>query len=174
MLTLMLLSLGLGAHHSFIETVRMSRLTLVAMIAVVTVLMVVQVPLDLRTHRLSRMATTQAGLAVGAVTVSDAIVTEAFASVGVSLLVTIAVVGVYGILHYVSPRSMGWGDVLLATPLTLAVAYVAVERVLWWQLVAATTGAAHAVWVRVRSGRNYVPFGPHLLVAAWLMLAVSV
>jgi len=49
---------------------------------------------------------------------------------------------------------------------------VAVERVLWWQLVAATTGAVHAVWVRVRSGSSHVPFGPHLLVAAWLMLLI--
>jgi len=152
----------------------MSRFTIVALIAVITALMMVQVPLDLRTHRLSRRATTWAALAVSIVVASDVWIGGALAHAAVGVMSAVVVMGVYVLLHRVSPRSLGWGDVLLVAPLTLAVAYVAVERVLWWQLVAATTGAVHAVWVRVRSGGSHVPFGPHLLIAAWLMLVASV
>jgi len=160
------------------ESARMNRLTVIALVVVVTVLMMVQVPLDLRKHRLSRGATTWAAVAVAIVVAVDAWAgawaSGALAPAAVGVMSAVVVVGVYWLLHRVSPRSLGWGDVLLVAPLTLAVAYVAVERVLWWQLVAATTGAAHAVWVRVRSGSTHVPFGPHLLVASWLMLVASV
>jgi len=152
----------------------MNRLTIGALLIVVTALMMVQVPLDLRTHHLSRRATTWATVAVAIVVAADAWVSGAFAPAAIRGMTAVAVVGAYWLLHLVSPRSLGWGDVLLVAPLTLAVAYVAAERVLWWQLVAATTGAAHAVWVRVRRGSSHVPFGPHLLVAAWLMLLASV
>jgi hypothetical protein len=152
----------------------MNRFTVVTLLVVVSVLMMVQVPLDLRTHRLSRRATTWAAVAVAIVVVADAWVSGGFAPVAVSVISAVVVAGVYWLVHRVSPQSLGWGDVLLVAPLTLAVAYVAVERVLWWQLVAATTAAAHAVWVRIRSGSSRVPFGPHLLVAAWLMLVLSV
>ena len=155
-------------------TLQMTRFAVFALLAVVTVLMIVQVPLDLRTHRLSRRVTAWAAAAVAIVVVGDVLAGGAITSVVVSVMAALAVVGVYWVLHRVSPQSLGWGDVLLVAPLTLMVAYVAVERVLWWQLVAAATGAAHATWVRVRSGRNHVPFGPHLLVAAWLMLVLSV
>ena len=152
----------------------MKPFVVVALISIVTVLMLVQVPLDLQTHRLSRRATTYAAAAVAIVVVGDVLTGGAITSVVVSVMSVVLVVGAYWVVHRVSPQSLGWGDVLLVAPLTLAVAYVAVERVLWWQLVAAFTGAAHATWVRVRSGRNHVPFGPHLLIAAWLMLVLSV
>jgi prepilin signal peptidase PulO-like enzyme (type II secretory pathway) len=85
----------------------------------------------------------------------------------------LVMVTVYAMTHRISPSSLGWGDVLLVVPLTLAIAYVSVERVLWWQLVAASTGAVQAGWVRVRHGRSHVPFGPHLLFAAWMVLVTS-
>ena len=144
------------------------------LLAVVSVLACVQIPMDVRRRLLSRKATLLATAAIAVVicaaTVTSRDLTRAALCVGATALVA----GAYGLLHRVSPRSLGWGDVLLVTPLTLAVAYVAVERVLWWQLVAATTGAVHAVWVRVRSVSSHVPFGPHLLIAAWLMLVASV
>jgi len=133
----------------------------------------VQVPLDLRTHRLSRGATTWAAIAVAIVVAVDAWASRAFAPAAASVMSAVVVVGVYGFLHRVSPQSLGWGDVLLVAPLTLAVANVAIQRVLWWQLAAATSGAVHAAWVRARSGGSLVPFGPHLLVAAWLILVTS-
>ena len=152
----------------------MNHISLVALLVVVTILTVVQVPLDVRVHRLSRSATTRTTFAAAVVIAIDASVARAFMSAVVAVIVSLAALGVYWVLHCVSPQSLGWGDVLLVVPLTLAVAYVAVELVLWWQLVAATTGAVHAVWVRLRSGGSHVPFGPHLLVSAWLVWVTSV
>jgi len=156
------------------EIARMNGLIVVVLLTIVMILMMVQVPLDLRTHRLSRSATMVAALIVSMSVAIDAWVSRALATAGASALATIAVMGAYGILHRASPKSLGWGDVLLVVPLTLAVAYISVAGVLWWQLVAATTGGVHALIVRVRSGHNFVPFGPHLLLAAWVVLVVSV
>jgi len=174
MQTLMRLNVSAIGSDGSMGTVHKNQLTIVALLAVVTVLMVAQVPLDLRTRRLSRRATTWAAVVVSIIVVVDAWVGGAFETATLSLISAMAVIGVYSFLHHVSPRSLGWGDVLLVAPLTLAVAYVSIDRVLLWQLVAATSGAVHAVWVRVRCGSSYVPFGPHLLFGAWLMLLISV
>ena len=84
------------------------------------------------------------------------------------------VVATYALLHRLSPRSLGWGDVLLVAPLGLALGYVAADRVAVWQLLASTTGAIHALMLRRLRGVRTIPFGPHLLVAAWLVLLASV
>jgi prepilin signal peptidase PulO-like enzyme (type II secretory pathway) len=97
-------------------------------------------------------------------------VRKAVTAVGIAAVV----VTVFALLHRLSPRSLGWGDVLLVTPLSLAVAHVAIERVLWWQLMASTTGALHALVARRLRGTRSIPFGPHLLLAAWLVLLASV
>jgi prepilin signal peptidase PulO-like enzyme (type II secretory pathway) len=112
-------------------------------------------------------------IAVTLIVAIDAWTADAFLNAVLSVMVVLATVGVYALMHQVSPGSLGWGDVLLVVPLTLAIAYVSVERVLWWQLVAASTGALHAVWVRVRHGGRHIPFGPHLLFGAWMVLVTS-
>jgi leader peptidase (prepilin peptidase) / N-methyltransferase len=95
-------------------------------------------------------------------------------SAGAAVSVAAVVVAAYALLHRLSPRSLGWGDVLLVAPLGLAIGYVAVDRVVVWQLLASTTGAIHALMLRRLRGVRTIPFGPHLLVAAWLVLLVSV
>ena len=152
----------------------MHGLIVIVLLAIVMVLMMVQIPLDFRTHHLSRSATIGAALVISMSVAIDAWVSRSLATAGVSVLATISVIGVYGIVHRASPQSLGCGDVLLVVPLTLAVAYVSVVSVIWWQLAAATTGGVHAVIVRVRSGHNFVPFGPHLLLAAWAVLVAGV
>jgi prepilin signal peptidase PulO-like enzyme (type II secretory pathway) len=96
------------------------------------------------------------------------------AGAAVAAAVAIAVVAVYALLHRWSPSSLGWGDVLLVVPLALAVGYVALDRVAVWQLLASATGALHALVARRLRGTGSIPFGPHLLVAAWLVLFASV
>jgi prepilin signal peptidase PulO-like enzyme (type II secretory pathway) len=113
-------------------------------------------------------------IAVTLIVAIDAWTADAFLNAVLSVMVVLVMVGVYAMTHRVSPHSLGWGDVLLVVPLTLAIAYVSVERVLWWQLVAASTGAVHAGWVRVRHGGRHIPFGPHLLFGAWMVLVTSV
>jgi prepilin signal peptidase PulO-like enzyme (type II secretory pathway) len=59
-------------------------------------------------------------------------------------------------------------------PLTFAVAYVAINRVITWQRLAASSGAMRALISRLRSSSTTVAFGPHLLLGAWMVLVTSV
>ena len=142
------------------------------LITIVTALMLVQAPLDLTTRRLYRSVTLVASaatlLVVGFAAKDD------ISSALVALGATVAVAAVYMVLHKVSPSSLGWGDVLLVVPLALAVCYVALDRVAVWQLLASVTGALHALVARRLRGTRSIPFGPHLLLAAWLVLLASV
>lgn len=143
-----------------------------AFIAIVTALMLVQAPLDLATRRLYRSVTWVASAATLLVVVVAARVD--ISSALVALGAAVAVAAVYVVLHKVSPSSLGWGDVLLVVPLALAVGYVALDRVAVWQLLASVTGALHALVARRLRGTRSIPFGPHLLIAAWLVLLASV
>ena len=146
-----------------------------ALAVVVAGLLSVQTPMDVRTRHLSRRATVIAISSVSAVIAMDVIgdgvgVRSAVVAVGTAAVVVAA----YALLHRLSPRSLGWGDVLLVAPLGLALGYVAADRVVVWQLLASTTGAIHALVLRRLRGVRTIPFGPHLLVAAWLVLLASV
>ena len=145
-----------------------------ALTVVVAGLLIVQTPMDLRTRHLSRWATVIAVALVGAVIAADVIGDGVVRSGVVAFGVAVVVVAVYALLHRLSPRSLGWGDVLLVAPLGLALGYMAADRVLVWQLLASTTGAIHALVLRRMRGVSTIPFGPHLLFSAWLMLLVSV
>jgi leader peptidase (prepilin peptidase) / N-methyltransferase len=146
-----------------------------ALAVVVAGLLIVQTPMDLRTRHLSRRATVIAVALVSAVIAMDIVgdgvgVRSAVVAVGTAAVV----VATYALLHRLSPRSLGWGDVLLVAPLGLALGYVAADRVAVWQLLASTTGAIHALALRRLRGVHTIPFGPHLLAAAWLVLLASV
>jgi leader peptidase (prepilin peptidase) / N-methyltransferase len=143
--------------------------------AVVAGLLLVQAPMDVRTRHVSRRATVIAVALVSAVIAMDVVgdgvgVSSAVVAVGTAAVVVAA----YALLHRLSPRSLGWGDVLLVAPLGLALGYVAADRVAVWQLLASTTGTIHALMLRRLRRVRTIPFGPHLLVAAWLVLLVSV
>ena len=145
-----------------------------AIVATVAVLALLQSPLDLMTRRLSRPVTLLALGVLVAVSLarvwSDGLDTQSLAAVLVASLVG----GGYALVHLVSPRSLGWGDVLLVVPLALAVSGIELNQVFVWQLLASMTGVVHAVVLRVIRWVPTIPFGPHLLFAAWLVLVYSV
>ena len=145
-----------------------------ALTVVVAGLLIVQTPMDLRIRHLSRRATMVAVALVSVVIAVDVIGDGVGQSGGVAFGIAAVVVAVYALLHRLSPRSLGWGDVLLVAPLGIALGYVAADRVVVWQLLASTTGAIHALVLRRLRGASGIPFGPHLLFAAWLVLLVSV
>lgn len=150
-----------------------------ALLVIVTLLFLVQAPIDLMTHRLIRPLTYLCIAITMSVVVVDVLVAgspwgEALRDVASAVVVTLIVVGAYTVLHRLSPRSLGWGDVLLVVPLSLAVGYVHLASVAVWQLIASLTAAAYALTVRGRSGSAFIAFGPHLLFAAWLVLLVSI
>lgn len=152
----------------------MSDLDKLAVLCVVTALSLVQIPLDLRFHQLSRGATLFATATILVIGGIDALLSRLWSALVVATCLSLFVCGCYGLLHRVSPRSLGFGDALLVVPLTFAVAYQAANQVIIWQLLASLSGASHALLSRARSGTKHIPFGPHLLVSAWLVLVFSV
>lgn len=145
-----------------------------AVLVIVSMLGCVQVPMDLQRRVLSRQASLLAGGAITAVIAASSIMSGDFGKVFQSIGCAVVVTGTYSILHRVSPKSLGFGDVLLVIPLALATAHADPRLVLWWQLSAAATGALHAtVITRCREDKS-IPFGPHLILTAWALLLVGV
>lgn len=147
---------------------------LVAVVLVVTAMLtIVQTPIDLALHRLTRPATLGA-LVVMVAVLGVRVTTSELSSVAPIVIAAVGVTAVFVILHVLSPRSMGLGDVLIVAPLSLAVATVSTSRVIPWLFLACCTAGAHGLLLRARRGEQFVPFGPHLLVAAWLVQVVAV
>lgn len=140
---------------------------------IVTALLMVQAPLDLRTHQLSRSMTCAGGLAVFLTLTIDAFVRRELTRGLLSGAATAGLVLTYFALHRLSPRSLGLGDVLLVIPLALSIGYLGVEQIVLWQLFSSSSGAVHALGSGRKRGNRGVPFGPHLLGTAWLMLLLS-
>jgi len=144
-----------------------------ALMLLIAALTVIQAPLDFVTHRLSRYATLMSLGVVFIVWVIE-VVKSSRSSALTALVTTTVVVTMFAVLHRFSPRSLGWGDVLLVAPLALSVALVSANSVVVWQLLASGSGAVHAIAGRFLARNRTIPFGPHLLFGAWLVLVVSV
>jgi hypothetical protein len=144
-----------------------------AALVVTAILSIVQTPIDLVLHRLTRPITL-AALVVLVAVLCARVATTNVSSVAPMVIAAVSVTSAFAVLHVVSPRSLGWGDVLIVAPLSLAVAAVSSSRVIPWLLLACCTAGAHGLLVRARHGERFVPFGPHLLVVAWLAQAVAV
>ncbi|MFZ9806219.1 MAG: hypothetical protein ACO3ER_07725 [Ilumatobacteraceae bacterium] len=144
-----------------------------AALVVTATLTIVQTPIDLVLHRLTRPATL-AALVVMLAVLGARVATSNLSSAAPIVIAAVGVTVAFTILHVVSPRSLGWGDVLIVAPLSLAVAAVSTSRVIPWLFLACCTAGAHGLLVRARRGEQFVPFGPHLLVAAWLAQVVAV
>jgi prepilin signal peptidase PulO-like enzyme (type II secretory pathway) len=144
-----------------------------SLLVIVAVMGWVQIPLDLRNHELSRRVTGVGLLGVTAVGIVAGVSAGSFQNLWTAVLVSALLVTVYYLLHRLSRRSLGFGDVLLVIPLSLAVSLVQPELTLAWQLAASTSGAVHAVIMRIRSRVVTVPFGPHLICSAWLVIVTN-
>jgi prepilin signal peptidase PulO-like enzyme (type II secretory pathway) len=163
---------GLSIHHS-------SQVAPSTLLVIVMLIFLVQAPIDFTTHRLIRPVTYLFTAITACVMIVDVVAAEpqdggALQTTASALMVMLLVIGSYALFHRLSPRSLGWGDVLLVAPLSLAVGYVHLGSVAVWQLVASLTGAVHALAIRRKSTTVSIAFGPHLLCAAWLVLLLSV
>lgn len=145
-----------------------------ATICIVAALLVIQLPLDVLTRRLSRAIT--AGAFVGMLTIS--FLRISFRDDGEdslkSLLLSTVIVGLFAVLHVVSPNSLGFGDVLLVAPLTIAVTSSSMFAGVLWLIASCGSAAAHGVVTLIRRRERDLPFGPHLLGTAWALLVVGV
>lgn len=146
----------------------------VATVVIAWVLLVVQGVLDVATRRLSRPVTVVALLCTLGLIAFRATNEGGWTVVVDVALVGIVVVVVFWILHWSSRESLGLGDVLLVAPLSLLLGSVNPRLVMFWLVLSSMTGAIHASLVRRLRGEKGIPFGPHLLFGAWLLLMISV
>ena len=138
----------------------------------VTVLLVIQTPIDLAFRRLAREPTLIVSVSFVILQVTKAVAEKSWGELLVPLSVAFCTTGIVATLHRLAKASVGFGDVLLTFPLALSLASVSFQVMPWWMLIASLTGSIHALLVRRRS--KLIPFGPHLLFGAWLMLLISV
>ena len=105
--------------------------------------------------------------AIGLVTLVGAAVAGASSSVGGLVLGALAMGGPMLVLHLVSPRSLGFGDVKLGAVLGAALG------AMHWQLAlsALALAAGMSAVVALVGRRTTIAFGPGLLVGALLALA---
>lgn len=146
----------------------------IILLGVVLAAFVVQAPLDLLTRRLSRPITIVVAITVGLVVTIDVALEAPVRSLMAPALSSLAVVSASWVVHYFSPRSLGFGDVLLVAPLAAVLARFDVNLVAVWMLASSMTGALHGGLVLVLKRGRSIPFGPHLLLTAWLLTLYSV
>jgi prepilin signal peptidase PulO-like enzyme (type II secretory pathway) len=123
---------------------------------------------------LSRPLTSGGFIATVVIVLVDAVVMVTLRRALVAALLCALVMVAFGVLHRVSSKSLGFGDVLLVGPLSLAIGCVSPSNIPLWLLAASVFGALHGVMSRVIRKSTTIPFGPHLLGAAWLTLVLSV
>lgn len=145
-----------------------------SLLVVVSLLLLAQGPLDLQTRRLSRPVTVGGFIAAVGIVAVDTFSSAALSHTLLTVLMCLAVVAGFGVLHRLSATSLGLGDVLLVAPLSLAVPHVSPQNTLVWLLVASVSGAIHGALSLMTQRSHMIPFGPHLLGAAWIVLVLSV
>jgi leader peptidase (prepilin peptidase) / N-methyltransferase len=109
-------------------------------------------------------------LAVAAVVDSDA------EALGRAVACAVGAFAVFFVLHVVSPRAMGFGDVRLAFLLGLDLGWLGVGEVVLGLLLGFVYGAAVGLVLLAtgaRSRRDHIPFGPFLAAGALTALLVG-
>jgi len=145
-----------------------------SLLVVVSLLLLAQGPLDLQTRRLSRPVTVGGFIAAVGIVAMDAFSSSSISRALLAMLLCLAVVVAFGVLHRLSATSLGLGDVFLVAPLSLVVAHVSPQNTLVWLLAASVSGAIHGAFSLMTRRSHMIPFGPHLLGAAWLVLVLGV
>jgi len=143
-----------------------------AVLILVTLLLATQSPIDLMTRRLARLPTSLVTIGITVLQGNEARLTSWSTSFWQPLLGTMAAVIPALILRNLGRAWLGWGDVLLMVPLSFAISTVSIGHLPWWLLIASVSGAVHGALVRVH-GQTSIPFGPHLLFAAWFVFLLS-
>lgn len=159
---------------TFVGVVSMHRGSIDALfLCIVTALLIVQVPLDILTRRLGRIPTLAA--TVGTLFVS-LFATYRDWTIGRILGTAATVVGavaVFVTIRAFAPRSLGLGDVLLSLPLSVSIAFATEVGVTYWLLLASCSAVVHGAIMLNLRGHHFLPFGPHLIGAAWILLLVE-
>ena len=169
---ILLFSITTGAVSAVAIGGATSALSMV-LLAAVSSLTVLQAPLDMFTRRLSRPVTLVALVGIVAVLLLDGTISRRFDDALLAGVATTGLTCVYVLVHRAMPSALGWGDVLLVAPLTLAVGAASLEYVAMWQLAASAGAAVHGVMSRLVGAGSTIAFGPHLLLWAWLVVVLT-
>ncbi|MDQ3734333.1 MAG: A24 family peptidase [Actinomycetota bacterium] len=128
---------------------------------------------DLEHHRLPDRLIAPGAVVSGAALLFDAVLLGSWPSLMSALLCAVAAGGLLLAMALISPSGMGLGDVKLAALLSLHTGW------LGWQLAALAVLAGFAVGaaaallllaLRRATLRSPIPFGPALLLGAWLLV----
>lgn len=147
--------------------------TSIALLLILALQALLQIPLDVRQRVLSRQVTLVSFLTSLIAVSLSAVINRDWTQIARPLVASSTIVAIYYVIHTVSPKSLGFGDVLLVAPITLAVAYLDMRQVFHWQLIATTFGTLHGTVLRFRNLSPILPFGPHLLVAAIITMTIE-
>jgi leader peptidase (prepilin peptidase)/N-methyltransferase len=131
--------------------------------------------IDLETYLLPNRVLYPTGLLVGALLALAAAVDDEWSTLGRAVLGGVVAFVVFLVIHLVSPRGMGFGDVRLSFVLGLALGWLGWGYVYLGLFLGFLLGAVVGVGLiatGVRGRKDHVPFGPFL--AAGTMLAVFV
>ncbi len=131
---------------------------------------------DLASHRLPDRVTFPAYGVCGAALLADAAVLGSWSALLRAVLAAAAAFGVSAVVAAVVPEGLGFGDVKLLGLLGLVLGWagwgVLLAGVLFG-LLAGAAGSLLLVATRRAGWRSAVPFGPPLLVGAYLALALA-
>jgi leader peptidase (prepilin peptidase) / N-methyltransferase len=109
------------------------------------------------------------GFALFALLVGAAIADQDFHPLGRSVVCAVGAFVAFAVLHLISPRSMGFGDVRLSFLLGLGLGYLGWKYVALGLFLGFLYGAVIGVLLivaRLRTRRDHVPFGPFLAAGA--------
>ncbi len=140
------------------------------MLGVTMALFLVQAPIDLISRRLLRGPTLMALLVVCAMYLLTFVTSPQKSEISFALISSAILTCLTLGIHRASPTSLGFGDVLLVAPLSMAVAFTGIGWIAVWLLLASTTAAVHGAVSYLVSKERAIPFGPHLLGAASLVM----
>ena len=132
--------------------------------------------IDLEHHRLPDRLTLTGALCSAAMLVLDAVLMASWPSAVRGLLCAVAAFAVFLVMALISPSGMGFGDVKLAALLSLHTGWLGWQLAVLAILGGFAAGALVAL-ILLLAGRatlrTAIPFGPALLLGAWLAVVAA-
>lgn len=141
--------------------------------AVLTALLAV---IDLRTKRLPNPLTAATVVVVGVLLLLPAAAEGRWIDYGRAWASAVILLVLYGILAFISPASMGMGDVKLAASIGLATGWASWSAPLWATALAFVIAALASIALLIArrvTRKSEIPFGPWMLLGAWIVLLSS-
>lgn len=132
--------------------------------------------IDLEHHRLPNRLTATGAVVASAALALDAVLTGSWSALLRAAICAAVVFTAFLLIALIGPRGMGFGDVKLAALLTLHTGWLGWELAILGLLAGFILGGLAAlllVATRRVSLRTPIPFGPALLVGAWLIVLAS-